>query len=201
MKKGQEWTRDQIQYLLDHYPSERAEDIAKQLGRSKSAIHKKAHNLGIGKDNIEFFKVRSKAQSGENSGNFKGYRRKTSKGYICCYMPDHPMATKSGLVMEHRLIIEKHLGFILPKNFVVHHLNGKKDDNRIENLAVMTSSAHSALHNKRDEKQRHGEEHPLYKKVDTEKMKSMEDAGCSVEEICKELGIKRTKYYRVKKGA
>ena len=201
MKKEQEWDEWQVDYLVIHYPSERAEDIAAIIGKSKSSVHHKAHRLGIGKDREGFFKVRSVAQSGANSGNFKGYRRRTTKGYIALYRPDHPMATNRGLVMEHRLVMEKHLGFVLPKSFVVHHLNGKKDDNRIENLAVMTSSAHSALHNKRDKKQRHGEEHPLYKKVDTEKMKSMEDAGCSVEEICKELGIKRTKYYRVKKGA
>ena len=88
------------------------------------------------------------AMSGEHSGNFKGYRRRRPKGYIYCYVPDHPNASKHGLVPEHRLVMEKHLGFIIPKEFDVHHLNGIKDDNRIENLTVMTHAAHTILHNK-----------------------------------------------------
>lgn len=105
MKKGQGWTKDQIEYLIIHYPSERAEDIDVVMGKTKSGVQHKAHYLGIGKDPEGFFKVRSNAMSGVNSGNFKGYRRRTTKGYIALYRPDHPMATKDGLVMEHRLVV------------------------------------------------------------------------------------------------
>lgn len=152
MKKGQEWSEEQINYLTIHYPSERAEDIAVIIGKSKSGVHHKAHQLGLGKDKEAFFEVRSKAQSGENSGNFKGYRRRTTKGYIAIFCPDHPMATTNGLVMEHRLVIEKSLGCYLPPEFDVHHINGIKDDNRLENLAVMTHKAHTIYHNKKRRK-------------------------------------------------
>lgn len=147
MKKGQEWTPDQVEYLKIHYRTDRACDIAIAINKSVSGVHHKASNLKIGKDKDGFFEVRSKACSGKNSGNFKDYRRTTPRGYYIRYVPDHPNASKDGLVMEHRLVVEEHLGIILPKEFDVHHINGDKKDNRIENLAIMTHAAHTALHN------------------------------------------------------
>ena len=47
---------------------------------------------------------------------------------------------------EHRLIMEKELKRKLTFNEHVHHLNGKKADNRVENLIVLTSVEHEKLH-------------------------------------------------------
>jgi hypothetical protein len=72
-------------------------------------------------------------------------RSKTTKGYISLYMPEHPYASKQGRVMEHRVVMERHLGTLLTPNEVVHHRNGIKDDNRIENLVVMPKRKHDRL--------------------------------------------------------
>lgn len=50
------------------------------------------------------------------------------------------------LIDEHRFIMEKHLDRKLKKNEVIHHINGNKKDNRIENLKVMSLSEHSKIH-------------------------------------------------------
>jgi hypothetical protein len=49
-------------------------------------------------------------------------------------------------IAEHRHIMQQHLGRKLEFNEVVHHINGDKLDNRLENLEVVSRSAHIDMH-------------------------------------------------------
>lgn len=78
---------------------------------------------------------------GEKNWNWKGgISRSHPLGYVYIKPPvGHPHVTVRGYVMEHRLIMEQHLGRYLTPEEVVHHINGIKDDNRIENLLLFPS--------------------------------------------------------------
>lgn len=54
-------------------------------------------------------------------------------------IPEHPRAkSNNGYVFEHILVMEEELGRYLEPEENVHHLNGIKDDNRLENLELWT---------------------------------------------------------------
>lgn len=65
-----------------------------------------------------------------------GQRRKDSRGYVVVLSD----GDRKGRIFEHRLVMEEHLGRKLTKDETVHHKNGVRDDNRLENLELWVSS-------------------------------------------------------------
>ncbi len=81
---------------------------------------------------------------GKNHWHWQGGIRRSGE-YIFIYNPQHPQCDVNGYCREHRLVMEKFLGRLLDKDEVVHHINGVKTDNRIENLQLRTRSQHNRL--------------------------------------------------------
>lgn len=61
---------------------------------------------------------------------------KTAEGYVLTFKKGHPNASSKGSINVHTLVMSEYLGRPLRKNETVHHKNGIRDDNRIENLEL-----------------------------------------------------------------
>jgi len=85
--------------------------------------------------------MHEKRRKGElRSGAWKGGKVVDDGGYIRVWKPGHPNANNSGYVLEHRLAMSEKLGRPLKMEETVHHKNGVKNDNRLENLELWSSS-------------------------------------------------------------
>ncbi len=65
-------------------------------------------------------------------------------GYYEVFEPTHPLAKRNGYVREHRKIAYD-AGLFTDPSMEVHHKNGIKTDNRIENFEILTKQQHTAI--------------------------------------------------------
>lgn len=86
-----------------------------------------------------------KKLSGKEHSNWKGGRH-IMLGYIKVYQPSHPCAYGIGYMLEHRLVMEEYLGRYLDAGEIVHHIDGSRDNNVIENLELCLSKVHIGFH-------------------------------------------------------
>lgn len=88
-----------------------------------------------------------KERSGTQAPTWKGGRTvHKASGYVLLKIPDHPNARADGYVREHVVVASQMLGRPLFLHEDVHHLNGDKQDNRPENLEVLSKSEHTRKH-------------------------------------------------------
>jgi hypothetical protein len=82
---------------------------------------------------------------GSEHPNYRSGKTRDGNGYVI--LSSKEWGTNQGR-REHRVVMEQHLGRPLTSDEVVHHINGDKSDNRIENLSIQSRASHMREHGK-----------------------------------------------------
>lgn len=204
------WSSQETKLLMELYPNRSNSELANIFGRPISSIEHKASRLGLRKTKEYISQTWSKVRKGEKACNWKGGKKRNKKGYILLKVENHPYSDKQSYIMEHRLIMEKKIGRYLRPDEIVHHKNGIKDDNRIENLEIMEIGEHTIHHckgkkhsqeakekisQKAKERLKNPMNHSCYKNVEIKQLEKLRNKGLTIKEICNLYKISKRTYY------
>ena len=117
------------------------------IGRNKRAREKGKHPCSICEKIVWRNSKMCNSCANKLVNNPKKYpntrgRIKVAGGYLQILKPEHHRANKSGYVLEHIYIWEESNQKQLPLGWIIHHLNGIKNDNRPRNLVALPNKKH-----------------------------------------------------------
>lgn len=132
--KKHDWPIDQIRHWVEQ-EKRTLRWVSEQIGCKNQHVSDICKKHGIQTQ-------RTGPRSGPGHPEWKGGQIIDKNGYLLVYCPGHPHASGSrkSYVRAHRLVVEQHLGRYLDPKEVVHHKNGDRLDNRIENLSLYSEN-------------------------------------------------------------
>jgi len=199
-----DWTKSELALFKAIYPHKKNIELQQLFNRSDNSIQRKASYLGVHKTKEHIGQTRSESHGGVNSPSWKGGKSVTASGHIYITTPDGKK------MLEHRYVMEKHLGRKLFFTEAVHHINSDRADNRIENLQVMEHGEHTTLHHTGTkmtlaarkkislaaiERLKNKENHPFYKHIDFKTLIGLREKGLTVKQVTETIGISKRTYY------
>ncbi len=102
-----------------------------------------------------YSKGMGKKHFGASNPNWKGGRLIASNGYILIRVgTDHHLSDVRGYAYEHRLFAEEKIGRRLRPREQVHHIDGNRGNNALENIEVMETLAHHLVNHRKTGKKR-----------------------------------------------
>ena len=111
-------------------------EIYRESGRSRGTVRKILKESDIERRPRSYYR-------GEKHTAWRGGRFiAKNTGYVWIAKPGYSRSGRKGYVMEHRYVMEQYLGRPLKTYEQIHHKNGIKTDNRIENLEVVMRDNH-----------------------------------------------------------
>ena len=116
-------------------------EIVKQVGTNRESVRQYLLKRYTPKQKRAIVLKNFRQPKGQNSPNWKGGRELTKAGYIRLWI------SREERVLEHRQLMEDHLGRKLNRSEIVNHINGNNADNRLSNLELTTFSDDIRRHN------------------------------------------------------
>ena len=116
-------------------------EIIAQLGTNRETVRQYLSKKYTPEQKRAIVLKNFRQPKGEASPNWRGGREITKAGYVRLWI------SREERVLEHRQIMEDHLGRKLAKSEAIHHINGNNTDNRLENLQLTTFSEDIRRHN------------------------------------------------------
>jgi len=124
------------------------QEVADETGYTRGAVARVIKKVGVVRSQADALKL-AQDKGRWASTYWKGRRYKTEKGYIMVRLkPDdffYSMANKNGYVPEHRLVMAQHLGRCLHSWEIVHHKDGNKQNNALDNLQIVSDGGHKQV--------------------------------------------------------
>jgi len=128
--KFESWSEEEDNFLKNNYHLMTVKELQKHLDRTEKAIRSRKNTLGLSNKYGKLRELRGKEYYVNSDGYYLTYNKE-----------------KNRLTSSHRIIYEQYYGIKLKSNQYIHHIDGNKKNNKIDNLLLCNGcKEHTSIH-------------------------------------------------------